>query len=57
MNVIVNYPDANNEKQLQLNVAKFKAILIKESIDKMNINTSSKREVLEIVLKKFKGVL
>ena len=53
MNVIVNYPDVNNIKHLQSNVAKFKAILIKESIDKINIDTNSKRKVLEEVAKKF----
>jgi len=53
MNVIVNYPDMNNIKQLQSNVAKFKAILIKENIDKMNIDADSKKKVLEEVAKRF----
>lgn len=53
MNVIVNYPNANNIKELQKNVAKFKAILIKESVDRLEIDNNSKKIVLEEIAKKF----
>lgn len=54
MNVIVNYPDINNMKQLQVNLAKFQTILMKESIDRLQIDSNSKKTVLEEIIKQYK---
>ena len=58
MNVIVNYPDIENmatKLELERNVAKFNAILIKEKIDNLNIDNSSKGKVFDEVINYFKS--
>lgn len=52
MKVTVNYPEANSigEKQFLENIALYKAILIKEKINSMNISSESKRKLINEML-------
>jgi hypothetical protein len=53
MKVTVNYP--KNPSELKTNIAMFQAILIKESIDRIDVDINSKRKILERVTESFKN--
>ena len=58
LNVIVNYPNKDDTAamlELDRNVARFNAILIKEKIEQLNIDNAGKRKVFDEVINYFKS--
>ncbi len=56
MNVKINYPEHNTmgEKELIQNIAKAHAILIKESVERLDIDNKFKKKILEQILENLK---
>lgn len=56
MEVKINCPQDNSlgKKELIQNIAKAHAILIKESVERLNIDNKSKKKILEQILENYK---
>ena len=56
MRVFVNLPElAKDKEELENRVANFHAILLIEKIKGLNINDTSKKKILDLILKDVKG--